>query len=654
MDDLKLIKKHYGEDMMHLCRMLFPTLLEKEGLLWEIISKKFAYSKFLYDDIVNNYMEEEFKGLIYGEVNVENNNELVVTKTPKELLSEAGYDLYECKTEEDIQEFRKYYYKSEKDKKYQFMTNYGVPSYIGEELCTFGGGRLNRCYVFFAVKKNVDEIKRENFKNPNRQDEYGTSVISIQFTRDDSNTLSIKNRYNHTVNYPDSTFSNNLDKIIFGLTEAFNKEYNLNIDSMNKHNFDLPGYIKANDGKFYKCNFEINNVYYCPNNIIIDYFTPYELDKSKYLVMENYILDLKNKKLYSSLNNLFKKNRDEIIKDFNELPAISNDDDYPDSDLKDKPIDSFIESIGEIKNIRIELDKKKKERSIIINDDIKIVLDKYNNIVEYYNKNTRSIYDNFLPHNTKMRKVDLPNVLVINDDFLPNNEFLEEINMPNVTKIHNSFLGSNDKLEYLDLPNVKEIYHDFLTQCSSLETINMPNVVKIHNYCFTHCVNIRKLDLPKVEEIGNNFLNNAELDELSLPNLRKIGMNSCTGNYRYPSSIKKLYLPNIRSIGKNSFSYNNLEELDMPNLQYLDDFNLNHYGDTIKKINFPKLMHYNEKVWDDPKYYNIKSANAEALIDLFNYCPNIEEINISDELKNEILDSIPYNIVEILNKNKSK
>ena len=108
MDDLKLIKKHYGEDMMHLCRMLFPTLLEKEGLLWEIISKKFAYSKFLYDDIVNNYMEEEFKGLIYGEVNVENNNELVVTKTPKELLSEAGYDLYECKTEEDIQEFRKY------------------------------------------------------------------------------------------------------------------------------------------------------------------------------------------------------------------------------------------------------------------------------------------------------------------------------------------------------------------------------------------------------------------------------------------------------------------------------------------------------------------------------------------------------------------
>ena len=82
--------------------------------------------------------------------------------------------MYECKTESDIQEFRKYY----------------AP---GEELCTFNGGRLNRCHVFFAVKKNVDQITRTNFLNPQRQDEYGTSVISIQFTRGKPNILSIKN-----------------------------------------------------------------------------------------------------------------------------------------------------------------------------------------------------------------------------------------------------------------------------------------------------------------------------------------------------------------------------------------------------------------------------------------------------------------------------
>lgn len=35
--DLKMIKKYYGEDMAHLCRELFPTLLEKEGLLLNLI-----------------------------------------------------------------------------------------------------------------------------------------------------------------------------------------------------------------------------------------------------------------------------------------------------------------------------------------------------------------------------------------------------------------------------------------------------------------------------------------------------------------------------------------------------------------------------------------------------------------------------------------
>ena len=36
--DLKLIKKHYGEKMMHLCRELFPTILERNGLLFKLLS----------------------------------------------------------------------------------------------------------------------------------------------------------------------------------------------------------------------------------------------------------------------------------------------------------------------------------------------------------------------------------------------------------------------------------------------------------------------------------------------------------------------------------------------------------------------------------------------------------------------------------------
>ena len=38
MDDLKLIKKYYGEAMSHLARELFPTILENKGLLFSLLS----------------------------------------------------------------------------------------------------------------------------------------------------------------------------------------------------------------------------------------------------------------------------------------------------------------------------------------------------------------------------------------------------------------------------------------------------------------------------------------------------------------------------------------------------------------------------------------------------------------------------------------
>ena len=236
-EELKIIKKKYGEKMMHFCRDYMATILETDGLLLSLLVNNFAESHELYDDIVNQHKENEFKNFIYSFVDVEKDKEIKVVKTPEELLNEVGYDLYECTSEEDIQKFKKYYAKN-------------------EELCTFHGGRLERCHVFFAIKKNVDEIKREDYPNPERQDEYGTSVISIQFTKDESHTLSIKNRYNHHVSNPDSTFSNNLDNIIEGLTESFGEHYGL-IQQHSHNKFELDGYVKAGDGKYYKYNYEI-------------------------------------------------------------------------------------------------------------------------------------------------------------------------------------------------------------------------------------------------------------------------------------------------------------------------------------------------------------------------------------------------------------
>ena len=253
--ELKRIKKMYGEKFMHLCRSIFPTLLEKEGLVIKLLEENFATnSRSLYDDIVKNHLEEEFKDFIFSKVDVEKKEiEIIEKRSPYELLEEAGYELHECITEEEIQSYKRYYKK-------------------GEELCTFHGGRLERCIVFWAVKTDADEIRREDFNNPQREDEYGTSVMSIQFIRSENSTVSIKNRYNHTVNNPDATYGNDLNKIIPGLEESFAELLSgrgLKLNSQNKEAFEIPGYVVANDGNYYKYNMELNGLYYCPDNIVL-------------------------------------------------------------------------------------------------------------------------------------------------------------------------------------------------------------------------------------------------------------------------------------------------------------------------------------------------------------------------------------------------
>lgn len=96
--DLNRIKKKYGENFAHLCRELFPTILETEGLLPDIIESKFYPNKYLYEDIINNGLKSEFQSFINNLIMGEELIKLSTNKTPYELLSEAGYILYKCET----------------------------------------------------------------------------------------------------------------------------------------------------------------------------------------------------------------------------------------------------------------------------------------------------------------------------------------------------------------------------------------------------------------------------------------------------------------------------------------------------------------------------------------------------------------------------
>lgn len=532
MKDLEKIKKYFGEKMSNLCRDLFPTLLEVDNLLFSIVDSHFNRGKYLYDDIVNSNLEESFRNYIYSFIGVEKAKPpLIENRTPFELLSDAGYDLYECKTKDEVQYFRKYYAD-------------------GEQLCTFMDDRLSRSYVFFAVKKNVDDIKRENFSNPQRQDEYGTSVISIQFSRIRPNMLSIKNRYNHKVSNPDATFSNNLENIIEGLTNSFEKYYNLDIRQNEQNFFEIPGYVLASDGKWYKYNYEINGIYYCPDNIIIDNNSNVLRDfkeKEKFIVFDYFILDLVNKKLY-----IYDK-------------RISN---YTGTQMLQ---DSFIDAFSNINKIEVLRDKVSGNRiiNIYVEEGLAtITIDKYNRIIGYYNNYVKRIEENFLYFNTTLQNISLPEVKRISNSFLHCNEELESVLFPNVCEIDSYFLNNNKRIKLIELPKVEFVGDNFLECNSELESISFPNLRIIWDNFICCNKKIRSVSLPKVEFVGDNFLEkNKEIEELSLPAIKDISNAFLYDNEK----LKIIFIPNAYRISQYFLFYNKeLETLYLPYVVKID------------------------------------------------------------------------------------
>ena len=535
-EELKQIKKIYGEEMMHLCRDLFPTILEEPGKLLEILVNNFAPTKSLAKDLYDSNYNNEFKEYIFSMIKDDEQEVIETNKTPFELMDEAGYVLYECKSEEDIQRFRKYY----KD---------------NEVLCTIkNGGRLKRCHVFFAVKKNVDEIRRESFLNPEREDEYGTSVISIQFSRGSRNSLSIKNRYNHTVFNPDATFNNNLENIIPGLTESFEKYYGFNIDlrniksNINNYFLSKMKYVLASDGKYYRFNLETNGIYYCENNIIIKdgkVIKDYTNNKERYLLIENAVVDLQEKTIFDPFANKKKRN-------------------------------SFIDSIndvGEIKKIDVTKNNENRLITIKYKDDkeIKIEINGNNSVVSYENNYVTTIGDEFLFNNNSLLRLSLNNVIKTGKYFLYNNyvlhtiemdkleetesHFLEknrdltEISFPSLKIIGEYFIPHNSNIRNFKLPKAEIIKSNFLAEVSSIMEIILPEVIEIYDNFLPNLTTVAVINMPKVKSIGNNFLRNVMrfiLRKLSLPNVIKIGSDFM----KSVGKIDEVYMPKAKKVGE--------------------------------------------------------------------------------------------------------
>lgn len=211
--------------------------------------------------------------------------------TQEEIIEDfkkAGYDTVIFDDEDKIAECKKYYAS-------------------GEVICTYNSlaNRMNQYHMIVAIKKDIDKIKRS--KTPQREDEYGTSILNIQIAKNGSH-MSIKNRYNHTVNECDSTLNNNLDLLVPGLQAKVLGYYNIAFLNKNKNYYNN---IVNINGIYLKYASEKNNIYF--GNFVLDNENGIRFeDNGRYYVntCDNtpYVLDFSKK---------------EVVKLFNEGKQIS-------------------------------------------------------------------------------------------------------------------------------------------------------------------------------------------------------------------------------------------------------------------------------------------------------------------------------------------
>ena len=127
--------------------------------------------------------------------------------------------------------------------------------------------------------------------------------------------------------------------------------------------------------------------------------------------------------------------------------------------------DGFIKSLNDIYKIEIYNDKEDKYICITQPENIIYIhVNKYNQIIGYYNTYADSIENSFLFHNETIEEISLPNVKTIDKYFLCYNNSLKRIYAPNLKRIGESALLFNRSLEEIYMPNLKTKKHRFIKE----------------------------------------------------------------------------------------------------------------------------------------------------------------------------------------------
>lgn len=351
-----------------------------------------------------------------------------------------------------------------------------------ERLCTFDDPtRFQDYYIINAVKYNAKELKRADFKHPKREDEYGTSVISIQIFKK-GGVISIKNRYNHSIDNPDNTFNSNPDNIIYGLSAALKNYFNVDFSSQQE---DLScGYAIIKD-QIIKYNYEVNNIYY-GKDFIATGDQIYGIDKRHQMIMDYFIFDFKQKK---------------ILNNFNGIQLVTND--------------CFTDVFNEeIYGTTIQTKRNPNKSYTILSDNMPVIEIKDGTIRYLYLNKASKIGNNFLYRTKTLRKVYLPNVLEVGNSFLRDDKVLSTIDLSKCQFFGHQFLYQDTAIKKLSLPEAITFGDEALHGAKKLNDLYLPKCKKIGNWSLYYNTELKNLCLPENVNVGDGFLyNNKEFSK---------------------------------------------------------------------------------------------------------------------------------------------
>ncbi len=369
-----------------------------------------------------------------------NNNMLEVETEPEDpfvLLDRAGYAAFYAGTLEKQNSIKKYFAK-------------------GELLCTFNdNSRYQKYHIVHAVKKDVDKIKREDFKGKERrEDEYGTSVISIQMLKT-GGFISIKNRYNHKVANCDNTFGSNPDNIVKGLSKSLKEHFNVDFKADSR----LPGDFILVDRQIFKYHQETDG-FYCGDNAWVKDGKITIVNKSKGdALFGHFFFDNKSKTL-----RLLGVSLDSFADDFNR--------DY-----------------GGRKGLMV------KNGNLTLDGKILIVTE-----------------------NSAIKTIDLPELTEMSDYCLYVAPSLTEFKANNLTKMGKDCLICTTNLIKFETPNLIEMGNGCLFDTTVIE-LKMSKLVKMGRNCFRWAPNINTFEAPNIITMGANCLRDTPKSKIYAPKL---------------------------------------------------------------------------------------------------------------------------------------